>query len=118
MAVRIIVCGARDYSDHNHVRIVLEHVHDLRGIDAIIQTGGWGTEHWARYWARSRRCQVITCRNVLDMFALQPDGVVAWPGTTRTAAVLAAAKQAGLQVYHAPPPGTLPDRYRILSTPQ
>ena len=113
MAVRIIVCGARDYADHNHVRAVLDYLHDRRGIDAIIQTGGWGIEHWARYWAMPRHCPVVTCQNVLDMFDLRPDGVVAWPGKTRTAAVLAAARKAGVPVYQAPLPGTLPDRYRI-----
>ncbi|WP_425343543.1 SLOG family protein [Pseudomonas delhiensis] len=113
MTVRIVVCGGRDYADHNHVRVVLEHVQDRRGIDAIIQTGGWGAEHWARYWAKGRRCEVITAQNVLDMFDLQPDGVIAFPGRTRTAATLAAARRAGIPVYHAPPPGTLPDMYRL-----
>jgi len=112
--VRIIVCGARDYADHNHVRIVLDHLHDRRGVATIIQTNSWGVERWARYWAKSSRCEVITCQNVLEMFELQPDGVVAWPGKTRTAAVLAAARKAGVPVYQAPPPGALPDRYRIL----
>lgn len=118
MPVRIIVCGARDYADHNHVRIVLDHLHDRRSIDAIIQTGGWGIEHWARYWAKSRRCPVITCQNVLEMFQLRPDGIVAFPGKTRTAAVLAAARKAGVPVYQVPPPGILPDRYRILPAPR
>lgn len=117
MPVRIIVCGSDRYENRNHVRIVLDHVHELRDVRSIILTSSLGVAQFARAWARYARAEIITCSSVAAMFQQQPDGVVAFPGGSHTRATLYAAGRAGVPVYVAPPQGVLRDNYCALMPP-
>lgn len=117
MPVRIIVCGSDRYESRDHVRVVLDHVHELRDVRTIILTSSLGVAQFARAWARYTRAEIITCSSVAAMFQQQPDGVVAFPGGSHTRATLYTAKRAGIPIYTAPAHGVLPDRYCALMPP-
>lgn len=107
MPVRLIICGARNYTDFRHVHAVLDMLELKRGISLVITNGGWGVDRFAQEWSRGHRVPAVTADNVLTLFDHSPDGVVAFPGKTRTAAVLAAAQRKGVPIYQAPPAGAL-----------
>ncbi|MDF3864186.1 SLOG family protein [Pseudomonas denitrificans (nom. rej.)] len=117
MPVRIIVCGSDRYENRDHVRVVLDHVHELRDVRTIILTSSLGVAQFARAWARYARAEIITCSSVSAMFQYQPNGVVAFPGSSHTRATLYAAALAGVSVYVAPPHGVLRDSYCALMPP-
>lgn len=113
MAVRIIVCGGRDYADRRHVSGVLDKIHTLRGVSEIIQGEcPTGADRWAREWAVSYGIKLTRCRAEWEkykkragpirnrqMLELKPDGVVAFPGGAGTADMCRAAEESGVPVY-------------------
>ncbi|KRW79607.1 MULTISPECIES: SLOG family protein [Pseudomonas] len=122
MPVRIIVCGGRHYAHGVHAWAVLAHIHRLRGIAEVIQgecpTGAdkhareWAVAHGIplkRYRAEWEKYgRAAGPRRNREMLQERPHGVVAFPGGTGTADMIAAAQEAGVPVYYAPAPGAVP----------
>ncbi|OEO24082.1 hypothetical protein AX279_19830 [Pseudomonas sp. J237] len=112
MAVRIIVCGGRKYSDGDAVYKLLDYIHATRVIAEIIHGGAPGADSLAGAWAKSRnvKCTVEPAdwktygdaagpiRNK-KMLEHKPDGVVAFPGGRGTYSMRKLAKESGIPVY-------------------
>lgn len=127
MARRIIVTGGRTYGvqDHerskskiqiererSHVRAVLSDVHRKRGITALIHGDASGADAVAKEWARERGVpeepypaqwqtegrQAGFKRNQRMLDTAKPDGVIAFPGGSGTADMVAKAQAAGVPV--------------------
>ncbi|MEH6564654.1 MAG: DUF2493 domain-containing protein [Halopseudomonas sp.] len=113
MAVRIIVCGGRNFNDRRAVYRVLDHIHTHRSIREIIQGDGpTGADRWAREWAincgqtltgyqlggtkNTRYPEQMRARQMLKDL---PDGLVAFPGHGECIALIAAARAAGVPIY-------------------
>lgn len=111
--MRILVCGGRDYRDRNAVFRALDALHRKRGISAIIQGGADGADYLAWQWADERCVRYETfnadwkthrkaagpIRNQQMIDEGKPDGVVAFPGGSGTADMIARAERAGLKVW-------------------
>lgn len=111
--MRVLVCGGRDYKNVSKVRHALEAVHAKRGITLLIEGGATGADQLAREWAKTAGVQVQTCkaewdkygkaagpiRNTEMLLHWKPEGVIAFPGGTGTADMVAKAKNAGLKVW-------------------
>lgn len=89
--MKFIICGGRDYADRARLNQVLDGVHKKCTIHAIIEGGANGADRLAREWALENGVQVFTAiangdepkRNAA-MLALEPDGVIAFPGGSGT----------------------------------
>lgn len=111
--MKFIVCGGRDYSDKARVHQVLDGVHKKCTIHAIIEGGATGADRLAREWALEKGIQVFTAhanwklygngagpkRNAA-MLALEPDGVIAFPGGTGTRDMTRIAELSDVKVMH------------------
>lgn len=109
--LRLIVCGGRDYADRDHVFATLDHIHAQRNIALIIEGGATGADRLAREWAQDRGVPFRTepanwtqfgraagpLRNA-RMLALEPDGVVAFPGGRGTENMVRQAEEDGVPV--------------------
>ncbi len=108
---RVIVCGGRKFDDRMLMARVLDRVVEQKGEIFVIQGGANGADKLAGEWAASRG---IPCAEVAApwavygdgagpirngwMLALQPDGVVAFPGGAGTANLIKQARDAGVPV--------------------
>lgn len=114
----LLVCGGRDYWDHERVTQELDRIAALNTIDVLLQGGANGADALARAWADSRGgIQVVTyhyvrglenprsggpMRNAWMLSHGKPDLVLAFPGGNGTADVVAKAKAAGAIVQEIP----------------
>lgn len=109
--IKLLVCGGRDYSDHETVFSKLDAIHTKRNITLLIEGGASGADTLCRMWARNRGVICATVNAVWDkrgrgagpqrnaaMLSLNPDGVLAFPGGRGTANMVQQAKDAGVRV--------------------
>ena len=114
--MRVLVCGGRAYHDKNAVFAALDRLHQKHRIEAIIQGGAAGADRLAIKWATSRGIPSESyiadwarlgrgaghIRNQRMLDQGKPDAVVAFPGGTGTADMVARAKTAGLKIWVRP----------------
>lgn len=111
-AMRMLVCGGRDYGDRGRVFRALDAVLDLKRVVLVIHGAQRGADTLAGAWGTERGIPVLPCpadwarlgpkagpiRNA-QMLALNPDGVVAFPGGPGTDNMVLQARSAGLRVW-------------------
>lgn len=114
-AVRVLVCGGRDYSDKTAVWGWLQAVHLSCGIAAIIEGGATGADALAASWAAAESVPVEhfpadwethgraagPLRNQRMLDEGKPDVVMAFPGGRGTADMVRRAKAACVPVREA-----------------
>lgn len=114
---RVLVCGGRDYRDHERVNAVLTKLHREVGIDLIIQGGARGADELAFGWARAygvpdeqydadwenQGSFAGPARNTRMLNEGKPDLVIAFPGGRGTADMVRKARKAGVQVVEIAP---------------
>lgn len=113
LAVRVLVCGGRDYDDLGAVWSQLDTFHALQGpISVVIHGGAKGADALAAKWAIINCVPVLTflsdwhtygraagpMRNAKMLTKGQPDLVLAFPGGRGTADMVRQAKAAGVEV--------------------
>ena len=110
--MRVLVCGGRNYNDHERVGTVLNALHDRAGISLIIQGGARGADELAFGWARANGVEEIQfdadwenqgsfagpMRNKRMLEEGRPDLVIAFPGGRGTADMVRKAHKAGVKV--------------------
>lgn len=110
--MKVLVCGGRDFLDGTFVDKTLAAVHQQRQITRIIHGGARGADTLAGLWANRQRIDESvypadwkahgkaagSIRNVRMLEESEPDMVVAFPGGTGTAHMVALARAAGLYV--------------------
>ncbi len=113
--MRVLVCGGRDYDDHERVYAVLDFIaaeaeDSLDPVDTVIQGAASGADHLASCWATARKVKVEgyradwhnlgaaagPIRNQKMLAEGRPDLVVAFPGGRGTADMVRRAKAAGI----------------------
>lgn len=108
MALRVLVCGGRDFRDWQAVHAALD---DL-GPTVLIEGGAAGADRLARCWAVEHGVPVVTYaadwqahgrsagprRNQFMLEDGKPDLVLAFPGGSGTADMCRRAKRAGIPV--------------------
>jgi predicted Rossmann-fold nucleotide-binding protein len=109
----LIVCGGRDYNNLAAVEHALYVVHAKKGITLLVEGGARGADQLARAWAikngvphkteeadwRTHGRAAGPIRNGLMLAKYKPDGVVAFPGGSGTADMMAQARAAGVKVW-------------------
>jgi hypothetical protein len=92
--LRVVVCGARDFSDAHRLNGVLDDLHARHTIAVVIEGEAPGADALARDWAESRDVPVekypadrpgraaSASRNARMLAEGKPDHVVAFPATT------------------------------------
>lgn len=114
-ALRIIVCGGRDYANSEHVWRVLGDLDDTEGVAAVAHGGASGADSEAGEWAGrmmksvhvfkanwkrdGRAAGPIRNQRMLDQF--NPDAVVAFPGGRGTADMVRRARDHGVRIIQA-----------------
>lgn len=112
IAMRVLVCGGRDFSDYAAISIILEAIHAKRPITLLIQGGARGADSLAFEWAAHSLIPTKTfpaawgihgksagpIRNNKMLTDGKPDLVVAFPGGSGTAHMVKIAKDAGVEV--------------------
>jgi len=111
--MRVLVCGGRDYDDAVRVALVLDWLHELFGIDTIIEGGARGADSLASKWAYEHEEMANRgfladwdrfgkaagyIRNKQMLVEGQPHVVIAFPGGKGTANMIKQAKEAGVPV--------------------
>lgn len=111
--MRLLVCGGRDYRDVGAVYSSLDRAHAKRPITLVIHGGATGADTLAGAWARQNELPYLAVpaewtkhgkragpiRNAAMLEQWQPDGVVAFPGGSGTADMIARARDAGVTVW-------------------
>lgn len=110
--MKVIVCGGRDYADRAAVFAALDKAHAKRAFSMVIHGGATGADTLAGHWADARGIlsakvealwdaygKAVGPRRNRAMLALFPEGLVAFPGGTGTADMVAAARAAGVKVW-------------------
>lgn len=111
-SIRVIVCGGRDYVNKKRVYQVLDLYHRWYGISCLIQGGAKGADFLAKCWAidnnvpfeevkadwNKHRKAAGPIRNKKMRDEYNPDGVIAFPGGTGTAGMIALANEVNLPV--------------------
>ena len=111
--MRVIVCGGRDYQDHERVIKILNAAHNKRPISLLIEGGAKGADAHAAVWADNNGVARVTChanwgkfnggagpRRNQDMInLLNPDSLIAFPGGKGTQDMISRAKKANLMIW-------------------
>lgn len=113
--MRVIVCGGRDYDDREAVYQALATLHAKHDLLVIIHGGAKGADSLAaEYASQSKKPCHLICemadwdthgkaagpiRNRAMLDKHKPEGVVAFPGGTGTADMVAQAEAAGINVW-------------------
>lgn len=109
---RVLVCGGRLFADADRLYGVLDELHRKQGIGCIIEGNARGADRMAGYWARKHRVDNLKfpadwatngkaagpIRNRQMLVEGKPDLVLAFPGGSGTANMVAQAKAGGVQV--------------------
>lgn len=112
-AMRIIVCGGRDYRHEHVVNAILTRIKEKYPDLMIIQGGAIGADMLAKLWALDNKVGVATVfadwathgkkagplRNQRMIDDWKPYAVVAFPGRRGTADMVRRARKAGIQVW-------------------
>jgi YspA, cpYpsA-related SLOG family len=108
---RVLVCGGRNYADAPKVWAILDSIHEEHGITSVFHGAATGADEYAGRWANEHGIHCIPVpadweqygraagpmRN-RQMLAWDPDLVIAFPGGSGTAHMIALAKRVGLPV--------------------
>jgi hypothetical protein len=122
--LRVLVCGSREYRDHDHVFAVLDAIHARTPIGVVINGGASGADSLGRNWAADRGVEWFTVhadwslgpsagplrnQQMLELGDGPPDLVVAFPGNKGTADMVnrATLQLGAKKVFHAKPNGPL-----------
>jgi len=111
--VILLVCGGRDYFDRAKAFMALDRAHAAKPITAVIQGGARGADALGKEWAQTRGIPQVEfaanwkklgrragpMRNTAMLQEGKPEGVLALPGGTGTADMIAQAKAAGVKVW-------------------
>jgi hypothetical protein len=117
-ALRVLVCGGRDYDDRDRVWGELDAIHRATPISCVIEGGARGADYLAARWSATndlneharftadwtlhgRKAGPIRNQQMLDQG--KPDLVVAFPGGRGTADMVSRAKAAGVKVVEVRP---------------
>jgi hypothetical protein len=109
----LLVCGGCDYFDRAKAFMALDRAHAVKPITMVIQGGAHGADALAKEWAQTRGVPQIEfaanwkklgrragpMRNKAMLEEGMPQGVLALPGGTGTADMIAQAKAAGVKVW-------------------
>ncbi len=109
---KVLVCGGRDFDDHDGLYHVMDALAFGLGISLIIHGGARGADSLAGKYGREHGIPVSVypadwnahgraagpIRNAKMLAESQPDLVVAFPGGRGTADMVARAKAAGVKV--------------------
>jgi predicted Rossmann-fold nucleotide-binding protein len=109
---RVLVCGGRDYRDRDALYAALDRLHAEHGFSVVIAGGARGADTLAAEWAKDRAIPTEVymaewgrlgrkagpIRNQRMLDDGKPDLVVAFPGGTGTAGMMALARKAGVPV--------------------
>lgn len=115
--MRVLVCGGRDYRDHDKVNAVLDKLHSEAGIFTVIQGGAKGADRLADIWAGMNNVLRVQfdadwenhgtfagpMRNARMLAEGEPDLVIAFPGGRGTADMVKKARRAGVEVIEIAP---------------
>jgi predicted Rossmann-fold nucleotide-binding protein len=109
---RVLICGGREYNDHDALYAALDRLHAEHGFTVVIAGGARGADTLAAQWAEhrgiptevymaewdrlGRKAGPIRNQRMLDEG--KPDLVIAFPGGTGTAGMMALARKAGVPV--------------------
>lgn len=111
--MKILVCGGRNFSDREALFSALDAVHDKRHVQMLIHGAARGADSLAGEWADERGVLSASVKALWEkhgrkaagpirnrgMLLLEPDGVVAFPGGSGTADMVAAAREVGVPVW-------------------
>jgi YspA, cpYpsA-related SLOG family len=112
--LRFIICGGRGYADARSLFKALDVLHAKVGVSLLIHGDAKGAdrlaEQWAKkrgvpyrafpaYWKRDGERRAGPLRNQRMLDEGKAEGVVAFPGGTGTADMVARALRAGLEVW-------------------
>jgi hypothetical protein len=115
-AMKVLVCGGRDFWDEECAYSVLDALNDESPITCVIEGGAYGADRLARAWAKERGIHNQTysadwalhgraagpIRNALMLSDGRPDLVVAFPGGRGTADMVRRAGHSGIDVHIVP----------------
>ena len=110
----VLVCGGRDYTDRDFLRVALDTLSERKGNVTILHGGcHTGADSLAEEWAASRERPSIIVRAEWSKYGKSagprrnaimlhyiPDGVVAFPGGSGTLDMCRKAEDAGFAVWH------------------
>jgi hypothetical protein len=110
--MRVLVTGGRVFDSRDLLIEAMDRLHEECGITTLIHGAAKGADTLAGGWAESRGIEVIACpadwrryhraagpiRNKQMLVEHKPDLVVAFPGSTGTAHMVAIAEKAGVEV--------------------
>jgi hypothetical protein len=113
MALRVLACGGREYTDAAEVARKLDRLYATAGIAVLIEGGAIGADRLAQAWANERGVPVLTfeadwlndrraagpIRNQRMLVEGKPDLVVVFPGKRGTANMVRQAREAGVMVW-------------------
>lgn len=107
----LIVCGGRDFDDHEKVWKTLDRINDIKSISMIIHGGCKGADMIAENWCWNNAVHSAICQPIWDrhgpkagplrnkaMLLLKPDGLVAFTGGRGTRSMIDLAKGEGVTV--------------------
>lgn len=114
--MKVLVCGGRNYRDAERVNETLDRLHRDTPISHVITGGATGADSLGEWWAFKTGVQSVVCRANWDrygnsagarrnvnMLALGPDLVVAFPGGNGTAHMVRIAKVASVLILEVTP---------------
>lgn len=110
--MRLLICGGRDYDDHEALFDTLDNYHAVKPITVLIHGAARGADRLAQAWADDRGVCCLQypanwnrdgksagpIRNRLMLTDGKPDFVIAFPGGRGTADMVKQAKAAGIAV--------------------
>ncbi len=113
--MRVLVCGGRHFNDREHLRGVLDRIHKLTPIKAVIHGAATGADAFAGEWAAMSGVEqqrfpadwgahgraAGPIRNGQMLREGKPDIVIAFPGGTGTADMVRQARRAHVPVTEA-----------------
>lgn len=111
--MKILVCGGRDFSDRDALFAALDAAHERRPIQVLIHGAARGADSLAGEWADERGVLSAAMKALWEkhgrkaagpirnrgMLLLRPDGVIAFPGGSGTADMVAAAREVDVPVW-------------------
>ncbi len=112
MAIRLLVCGGRDFTDRDAAFAAIDRVHAERGVALLIHGAARGGDTFGAEWAEARGVPVLAfhadwaglgrkagpIRNQRMLDEGRPDLVLALPGGRGTADMVRCASAAGVEV--------------------
>ena len=111
--MKVLVCGGRNYNDHEFINKILNGIHKKHGITLIIEGGADGADENGGFWAVESGVQRCTYHANWDIHARKagpirnanmikfgaPDVCIAFKGGKGTACMVDLARKAGVTVW-------------------